>query len=121
MGLDAFTSTRPLFKCTVCTHYNRCIVSCFLYLFDHSLDSVKWQKEEVTWGEFVPNEIVQDSAALSVNRLINKTEWPGNNDTFWKVQGSHWETNNHEWKIWDYVPDGLLVWEAWLEYEKEKE
>lgn len=113
-----------LFKCTVCTDYNRCVVSMFTYLCITDTESIFWQKEEVQWGEFVPYEVVEVAAALSIDRLVQRGTWPGTAlevvdasamsekvDNLKKYNGSQ-----QVWESWDFVPDGLLVWEAWLKW-----
>ena len=114
----------PLFSCVVCTSYNRCFVTVFQYTMDSSTEKVSWQEEEVSWGEFVPYNIVEAAADLSIRRLVSKGGWPG---TLPAVQ-SKWKGNlpsdkrkfetvgSEEWATWDFVPDGLLVWEAWLRW-----
>lgn len=114
----------PLFSCVVCTSYNRCFVTVFQYIMDPSTETVSWQEEEVSWGEFVPYSIVEAAADLSIQRLVSKKDWPG---TFPAVQ-SKWKGNlpsddrkfetdgTEDWATWDFVPDGLLVWEAWLRW-----
>ena len=44
------------------------------------IESIHWQKEEVQWGEFVPYNVVEIAAALSVDRLKASGTWPGNDD-----------------------------------------
>ncbi len=39
-----------LFKCTVCTVYNRCVVAMFTYTTCDG-DNITWQEEEVAWGD----------------------------------------------------------------------
>lgn len=108
----------PLFKCTVCTSYNRCVVTVFTYKYLSSDENIKWQEEEVSWGDFVPYHIVEQAAAMSINRLIKDDKWPGGSDDFnFDTDGaiSNSEMNSN-WKEWDFVPDGLLVWVAWLQW-----
>ena len=106
----------PLFQCTVCTSYNRCVVSMFTYkCMDDEI--IKWQEEEVQWGDWVSYTDVETSAILSINRLKEKGAWPGSGqDTPIKVDGA----SGFEGEAWDYVPDGLLVWEAWTRWREEK-
>ena len=67
------------------------------------------------WGNYVPYSVVESSALKSIRRLVSKNGWPGkeplvlktNNDDLDHLAGS---------ENWDYVPDGLLVWEAWNEW-----
>ncbi len=42
-----------LFKCTVCTVYNQCIVAMFTYTTCDG-ENITWQEEEVAWGNYVP-------------------------------------------------------------------
>jgi hypothetical protein len=42
-----------LFKCTVCTVYNQCIVSMLTYTTCDG-ENVTWQEEEVARGNYVP-------------------------------------------------------------------
>ena len=113
-----------LFRCTIGTAYNRCVVSVFAYQCLTDVESIHWQKEEVQWGEFVPYDVVEVAAALSVDRLKASGTWPGNDDVSIdkaqmteKIQVLKNEyTPNQAWESWDFVPDGLLVWEAWLKW-----
>jgi isopentenyldiphosphate isomerase len=112
----------PLFDCTVCTAYNRCVVTMFCCTFQSQKDSISWQEEEVAWGDFVPYDTIVASADLSIQRLIDKSEWPGSIPIRMKdrlAESQTFEGENDAWKDWDYVPDGLLVWEAWLEWQTE--
>jgi len=125
-ALDDETShalSDPLFKCVVCTSYNRCVVTVFRYIMDPASETVSWQEEEVSWGEFVPYDIVEASADLSIQRLLAKKEWPGTLPVIQSKWRGRQPTNQRfesggaeQWDKWDYVPDGLLVWEAWLRW-----
>jgi hypothetical protein len=42
-----------LFKCTVCTVYNQCIVAMFTYTSCNG-EYITWQEEEVAWGDYKP-------------------------------------------------------------------
>jgi hypothetical protein len=42
-----------LFKCTVCTVYNRCVVAVFTYTTCDG-ENITWQEEEVALGDYVP-------------------------------------------------------------------
>lgn len=112
----------PLFTCVVCTSYNRCVVTVFQYTIqDPSAETISWQEEEVSWGEFVPYNLVEAAADLSIQRLVSKKEWPGTLPAIQsKWKGSKSPENdayqNKDWTSWDFVPDGLLVWEAWLQW-----
>jgi len=120
--------SEELFQCTVCTSYNRCVVSMFTYTCDTALESITWQEEEVAWGDYVPYDIVTLAGEMSIDRLVEKGVWPGSgchneesvNDANDAQQESTIEelknkygNNNQPWDTWDFVPDGLLVWEAW--------
>lgn len=120
----------PFLTCLVCTAYNRCLVDLFQYTMDTSCEQVTWQKEEVAWGDFVDYRVIMASADLSIQRGASERSWPGSyppiqsefqgvlpegDDVFSKV--AKYDGN---WKEWDYVPDGLLVWEAWLDFLEEQ-
>lgn len=120
----------PLFKCTVCTSYNRCVVTLFTYKYTSGEDAVKWQEEEVSWGDFVPYDIVEQAAALSINKLVQSGQWPGIGDDdlessilksafsskLLKEGEDNIDASSLNWREWDFVPDGLLVWMAWLQW-----
>jgi 8-oxo-dGTP pyrophosphatase MutT (NUDIX family) len=128
-GLDHGTAcgalSDKLLTCTVCTGHNRCVVDLFCYTMDTKSEHVSFQEEEVAWGSFVPYEIVQAAADRSILRLVEQNSWPGQYhpiqssrkgmilaDSLLEVdQGSFCD-----WTTFDFVPDGLLVWEAWLRY-----
>mmetsp|Transcript_20936 Transcript_20936/g.29550 ORF Transcript_20936/g.29550 Transcript_20936/m.29550 type:complete len:506 (-) Transcript_20936:80-1597(-) len=117
-----------LFDCTVCTSYNRCVVAVFCYTCEKEEESkIQWQKEEVAWGDFVPYSTIEQAAQLSINRLKQVGEWPGTypqddnnnedeNSSAGVVASSDTHNDNDDWKQWDFVPDGLLVWNAWIEW-----
>lgn len=110
----------PLFECIVCTAYNRCVVTVFCCTFDSTKDSVQWQEEEVAWGDFVPYDTIVASADLSIQRLIENRSWPASVPVNLKHRFSNSQKyigTDSAWKNWDYVPDGLLVWEAWLQWQ----
>jgi len=119
----------PLFKCIICTAYNRCVVTMFTYKYiSGGAENVKWQEEEVAWGDFVPYDVVERAASLSIRRLKEGGNWPGamvseddgsislsddgTNDLKLVSHG----TDENQWQAWDFVPDGLLVWEAWVDW-----
>lgn len=113
--------SNPLFQCTVCTSYNRCVVTVFTYQYRSGEDSIKWQEEEVSWGDFVPYRIVEQAAAMSIDRLIQSDQWPGlgddvEMDILEESRKASLLNSDHECKDWDFVPDGLLVWMAWLNW-----
>lgn len=114
----------PLFSCIVCTAYNRCVVTVFTYKYVSGKEIIKWQEEEVAWGEFVPYDIVNKAASLSKQRIKNNGNWPGTVKSMEhekKVRlstekGDQKTINGNKWHEWDFVPDGLLVWEAWVSW-----
>lgn len=112
----------PLFKCVVCTGYNRCVVTVFQYTIqDPAGESISWQEEEVSWGDFVPYDIVESAADLSIQRLVSQSEWPGILPAVQSQRRGSKPTNvayAEDWMTWDFVPDGLLVWEAWLKWRQ---
>lgn len=108
-----------LFQCTICTSYNRCIVSMFAYTCDTKLETIKWQEEEVAWGGWVSYDIVEAAGALSIKRLEEEGVWPGTGaaeSAVIKGMDSIEEKQELSWETWDFVPDGLLVWVAWLQW-----
>lgn len=120
LGLTRSSLSDELFQCTICTSYNRCVVTVFTYRFDPNLDEVKWQEEEVQWGDFVDYNLVEKSAALSIERLVASGCWPGSERDTNAVEAIRFgsdcgETMSLE-NDWDYVPDGLLVWVAWIQW-----
>lgn len=121
LGLTRPSLSEALFKCTVCTSYNRCVVTVYTYRVDSNIDDIQWQEEEVQWGGYVPYDVVVKSAALSIERLIDGNEWPGDFDddeiAFSSITDRKKVLKEDEW---DYVPDGLLVWLAWIKYLKSK-
>ena len=133
-GLVSFNPlSSKLFQCTICTAYNRCVVSMFAYQCLTDVERIRWQKEEVQWGEYVPYEVVELAAKLSIDRLTDNGSWPGvtnpNNVNEMRqsqmnelVQSSKEEYNYHQtWESWNFVPDGLLVWEAWVQWFKKSD
>jgi 8-oxo-dGTP pyrophosphatase MutT (NUDIX family) len=117
--------SEPILDCVVCTNLNRCFVTLFSYTMNTNEEEVSWQEEEVAWGDFVPYPIIVAAADRSIQRFAEKKEWPG---TYLPIQsepnGSRLKGLSYEgetWMEWDFVPDGLLVWEAWLKkLEKER-
>ncbi|KAL3759109.1 hypothetical protein ACHAWU_008718 [Discostella pseudostelligera] len=115
--------SEPLFQCTVCTSYNRCVVFVFTYTACDG-ERITWQDEEVAWGDYVPYSVVEQSAASSIDRLVESGVWPGKdfriiNDTKRSISDKQLAVNSEVASkyycadTWDYVPDGLLVWKAW--------
>ena len=110
-----------LLRCVVSTGYNRCVVDLFCYTMDTANEHVMWQKEEVVWGSFVPYCIVEAAADRSIMRLAATNDWPG---LYPPIQSPRQGDSPADaaldvqdmvdWKTFDFVPDGLLVWEAWL-------
>ena len=114
-----------LWTCIVCTAYNRCVVDFFTYTMQTEEESISWQEEEVAWGAFVPYKVVAASADLSIKRFVEQKEWPGRLPPVLSgVQTDDITTDDFgghgRWDQWDYVPDGLLVWEAWLEWSESR-
>ncbi|KAL3770408.1 hypothetical protein ACHAW5_002325 [Stephanodiscus triporus] len=120
-----------LFKCTVCTPYNRCVVSVFSYVARDGEEVISWQDEEVAWGGYVPYDVVEYAAYASIERLANRGDWPGilplpppppptiTTTTTTPGEVLTWESDNDDKSqcdSWDFVPDGLLVWDAWKSY-----
>jgi isopentenyldiphosphate isomerase len=118
-------SAEPILSCVVCTAYNRCLVTLYCYRMDTSREKVSWQEEEVAWGEFVPYAIVQAAADRSIQRFQAKGEWPGSDPAIQSAsQGAAPDDisyDSDDWMAWDFVPDGLLVWEAWLQWLNEQQ
>lgn len=111
---ESHMSKEKILTCVICTAYNRCVVDLFSYVMDTSRETVTWQPEEVAWGSFIPYSDVEASADLSIQRLAARQEWPGR---FPPIQSrSEKRVLSGEWDTWDYVPDGLLVWEGWLRH-----
>lgn len=117
--------SEPILDCVVCTNLNRCFVTLFSYTMNTNEEEVSWQEEEVAWGDFVPYPIIVAAADRSIQRFAEKKEWPG---TYLPIQsepnGSRLKGLSYEgetWMEWDFVPDGLLVWEAWLKKLEKKE
>ena len=83
-------------------------------------ETVTWQEEEVEWGSFIPYEVVVAAADRSIERLASTNEWPGSYPPVQSTVTGSMPTkvifDDSGWKQWDFVPDGLLVWGAWLEY-----
>lgn len=112
--------SEPILDCLVCTHLNRCFVTLYSYTMDTEKETVSWQEEEVAWGDFVEYPVIAAAADLSIQRLDKQNAWPGTHPPIQSdlrgVAPKDVAYNNDDWKKWDFVPDGLLVWEAWLEY-----
>jgi len=91
-----------------CTKCNRCVVDIFSYAANDD-DTIAWQPEEVAWGEWVSLEAVEYSAEKSMQRFVNQQEWPGfHSPTILGLNSTKLQDS------WDYVPDGLVVWDSWL-------
>jgi 8-oxo-dGTP pyrophosphatase MutT (NUDIX family) len=122
-SLVAKSGGGPLLTCLVCTAYNRCLVDLFQYTMDTSIETVKWQEEEVAWGDFVDYQVISASADLSMQRAAADRTWPGSyppiqselRGVLPEEESSKVANYDGNWKEWNYVPDGLLVWKAWLE------
>ena len=65
---------------------------------------------------------VELSAELCISRMMERKSWPGKTPWNWEERYhalcviADNTKNMKPWTAWDYVPDGLLVWEAWLEW-----
>jgi isopentenyldiphosphate isomerase len=123
--VDETALSDPLFSCIACTSYNRCLVTVFSYTFDGTQDEISWQEEEVAWGDFVPYDDIVESARLCIERMVESKTWPGSTTPYALRRAQKGRTTdttqtaigeNEVWKTFDYVPDGLLVWEAWLRW-----
>ncbi len=113
-----------LFKCTVCTVYNQCIVAMFTYRMCDG-ENITWQEEEVAWGNYVPYKIVKLVADESVDRLLKQGDWTGSNRgndiAPEPAVASSWNYDSvPRLDTWDFVPDGLLIWEAWKSYIRQR-
>ena len=108
--------SEKLFQCTICTSYNRCVVSMFTYTCDATKETISWQEEEVAWGDFIPYDIIEVAADMSIDRLVKKGAWPGCRDKYIAKDDKELKAFVKEWAAWDFVPDGLLVWEAWTSF-----
>ena len=115
-------STQALLTCVVCTGYNRCVVDLYEYVMDTSQEQVAWQAEEVAWGSFCSYNLVEAAADRSLQRLESQKAWPGKTPVIQSPRKGELVEDCAEdaWKEWDFVPDGLLVWEAWLEWRAKK-
>jgi isopentenyldiphosphate isomerase len=117
---NSHLSSHPILSCIVCTAYNRCVVTLYCYRMDTSREQISWQEEEVAWGAFVPYAIIQAAADRSIQRFHAKGEWPGSEppiqSTLQGVAPTDVSYDSDDWTDWDFVPDGLLVWEAWLQW-----
>jgi 8-oxo-dGTP pyrophosphatase MutT (NUDIX family) len=129
LGLTQATSTTlsqwsygaPILTCLVCTSYNRCLVDLYQYVMDTGKETISWQEEEVSWGNFVPYQIVRAAADLSMQRAKEEGTWPGTylpmqSDQIGIIPEDLQNTKHQGWELWNFVPDGLLVWNAWLDY-----
>ena len=124
--------SEELFQCTICTSYNRCVVSMFAYTCDTSSETIEWQEEEVAWGGWVPYDIVEVSGKLSIDRLKQSGVWPGTGEEEDVMTSADDDSGanikelkskydiEQPWESWDFVPDGLLVWEAWRKWVEGK-
>jgi 8-oxo-dGTP pyrophosphatase MutT (NUDIX family) len=119
--MSQWSDGAPILTCLVCTSYNRCLVDLYQYVMDTRTETISWQKEEVSWGNFVPYQLILAAADLSMQRAAEEGTWPG---TYPPLQSNTTGTLPEElqnkkyegWVFWNFVPDGLLVWNAWLEY-----
>ena len=113
---EANPLSEKLFQCTICTSYNRCVVSMFTYTCDTTIEKISWQEEEVDWGDFIPYDIIEGAADMSIDRLVKLGTWPGGRDKYIAKDDKELKAFVKEWAFWDFVPDGLLVWEAWTSF-----
>jgi 8-oxo-dGTP pyrophosphatase MutT (NUDIX family) len=117
--------SEELFQCTICTSYNRCVVSVFTYTTCNG-EIITWQDEEVSWGDYVPYAVVEQAATSSIHRLVESGAWPESAlDSMNNIDQSFGDeqftltaeiTSKYLVDKWDFVPDGLLVWQAWKAY-----
>ena len=120
-------SASPLLTRVVCTSYNRCVVDLYEYVMDTTQESVSWQEEEVAWGSFCSYKVIEAAADRSIQRLQAQHAWPGSSPAIQSPRKGELvaSTSSMEiddaWKEWDFVPDGLLVWEAWLQWKATQE
>jgi 8-oxo-dGTP pyrophosphatase MutT (NUDIX family) len=124
--LSKWSGGRPMLTCLVCTAYNRCLVDLYQYVMDTREETISWQKEEVAWGSFVSYNTIMAAADLSIQRAAAEKSWPGSyppiqSELRGKLQEGMEEEKYKSWKEWEFVPDGLLVWNAWLEYLSESQ
>jgi 8-oxo-dGTP pyrophosphatase MutT (NUDIX family) len=101
----------PILVCTVCTAYNRCVVTLFTYTMESQEETVTWQEEEVDWGNFVPYPIIESAADRSIQRFANDKKWPG---SYPPIQSDRKGSKpddvayeNEVWTEWDFV------WHYW--------
>ena len=110
---DDSTTINPLseklFQCTICTSYNRCVVSMFTYTCDTTIEKISWQEEEVAWGDFIPYDIIEVSADMSINRLVKKGTWPGGRDKYIAKDDKELKAFVKEWANWK-VRVGIVYW-----------
>jgi 8-oxo-dGTP pyrophosphatase MutT (NUDIX family) len=121
LPLSLWSDGSPILTCLVCTSYNRCLVDLYQYVMNTQRETISWQEEEVAWGEFVPYSVIAAAAYLSMERAAEERTWPGiyppkQSDLFGKMREKEEMHGNEGWEKWDFVPDGLLVWTAWLEF-----
>ena len=99
LGAGAFTF---LFCCLIETGLNRCFVDVYDYAVQESQEQVQIDHDEVQWGDYLSLEEVKRRVAME------------------KEAGA--DSDKVGEKIWRFVPDGLVVWDALIEFwEKEKE
>lgn len=131
LGLSCSDHLNPerLLQCVVCTAYNRCVVDLFVYAMNTKEESIAWQDEEVAWGSFVPYKTIEAAADRSIQRLAERGEWPGKNPPVQSARMGKLDPDDPltdfegatEWSSWDFVPDGLLVWEEWLRHIQKRQ
>jgi len=70
-------------------------------------------------GDFVPYRNVELAAELSIKRLEESGKWPGESFDYRCAgieSGPLKDTLKDGEELWDFVPDGLLVWQAWQQW-----
>ena len=94
---------RFLFDCIIATSLNRCRVRVFdVAVTDELASTISFQASEVQGGEFESLSCVKRAATESLQQLTTQIS-SGNNENGVRV----------------FVPDGLAVWNAYLEWQEE--
>jgi hypothetical protein len=74
----------------------------------------------------VPYSVIVAAADRSIQRFAETKTWPGlypavqSGSAFTEEELQYNSTASLSWEEWDFVPDGLLVWEAWLHWIQER-
>ena len=95
LGKGPFTF---LYSCLIETGLNRCFVDVYDYTVQEDQEEVQIDHDEVQWGDYMSLE--------EVKRRVDEE----------KVSRDTSNDSGSGKKIWRFVPDGLLVWDALLEY-----